>query len=140
MDTITKKKSILKLLVSAVLVLCWGICFFVCFWFEACFAFYFVLFSFLCVLCLALHCVVSSFCLSIWYPLPRAAVGYMCLSYPLHWWGRREVGGRDGLCFVSLFSLVLLSLLSLGKFCTNGSYWKHKYFGKGYVRAGNTVC
>lgn len=28
MDTITKKKSILKLLVSAVLVLCWGICFF----------------------------------------------------------------------------------------------------------------
>ncbi|CAN8183908.1 unnamed protein product [Coccothraustes coccothraustes] len=29
---------------------------------------------------------------------------------------------------------------SVGKFCTNGSHWKHKYFGKGYVREGNTPC
>lgn len=58
MDTIKKKKNLLKLLVSAVLVLCWGIFFFVCFWFGACFAF--VLFIFLCVLCLALHLLLPS--------------------------------------------------------------------------------
>ncbi|XP_037982910.1 ubiquitin-conjugating enzyme E2 W isoform X2 [Motacilla alba alba] len=29
---------------------------------------------------------------------------------------------------------------SIGKFCTNSSHWKRKYFGKGYVREGNTPC
>lgn len=86
MDTIKKKKNLLKLLVSASASVV-GIFFFhVRFWVGVCFAFAFVLFFFLpCVLCLALYCVVSFFCLSICHLPPRAAVGCVCLSYPLHW-------------------------------------------------------
>lgn len=80
MDTIKKKKNILKLLVSAVLVLCWGI-FFVCFWFGACFAFAFVLFTFLCVLCLALQLLLSSAsAFVILYPELQLAI-CACLSH-----------------------------------------------------------
>lgn len=69
---------------------------------------FFVLFFspfFPCALCLASYSVVSFFCLNICHPFPRAGVDCMCLSYPLHWWGKKEAGVRDGLCFSSLLSL-----------------------------------
>lgn len=137
MDMIKKKKkNTLKLLVSAVLVLCWG--FFSLLNFCLGFALLLLLCFFLSMCSMSCFiCVVFFFCLSICHPPPRAAVGCMCLSYPLHWWGKSEEGGRDGPCFVSLLLLAMLSLLSLGKFCTNSSYLKHKCFGEGYIRAGD---
>lgn len=106
MDMIKKKKTIkIASICSASVVLGYFFCLLLV-WGLLCFCFCAFYFSLCYLSCFTLA---SSFCLSICHPLPRAAVGYTCLSYPLHWWGKTEVGGRERPCFVSLFLLAMLS-------------------------------
>lgn len=132
----------LKLLVSAVLVLCWDFFFLylVLAWGLLCFCFCAFFFSFhvFYVLLYTVWFLSSASAFVILHPelqLPVCA----CLIHSIG--EEREKKGVEMGHALFLSSLVSNAFLAFPrKILYNGSYWKHKCFGKRCVRAGNTLC